>query len=44
MPTVPAAYKNGSDYIDKIKFSGNSQGNEVMILATVQMTGKDAVM
>ena len=41
---IPSQYKDRSNYTDKMKFRvrGDTLGNEVMIFAIAQMTGKDA--
>ena len=40
---IPPEYKTGSNYINKIKLGTDIWGDEVMILATAQMTGKVVV-
>ena len=36
-------YESRRDYINKMKFQGSIWHNEVMILPTVQISGKDVV-
>ena len=40
---IPSGYGSGKDYIDKMKIQGSTQGDEVMIFATVQITNNDVV-
>ena len=44
MHLLSPVYKNGSNYIDKMKFRSNIWGNEVMIFATTDMASKGVVM
>ena len=41
---IPSKYDSERDYIDKMQFSGHTEGNEVMIFATVQITVKVVVI